>query len=575
MKSKKAPNTLQRLILGIVIALIFLTWASATRDVLQWAKINGLAKKALATNRQVDAILQAGQNLAFERGRTNVLLNAPLPVGRDNIAFIAERRSAVAKNLEPLLADSEVLDWPVSRHMKEEYLKLQPLRLAVDEALGKSKADRDPLLATRWLQTASNIVDDLGDMAATISLSQDSYTASFLTFSRMKILAFGLRSTLGIESSKIAASVSAGRIMTAAEIEDVRFLRGQSESAWNMMKREARISGNETVEMAVMKVDREFFTNYRPILDSALASFSAGSAARVKPDVLTAASVPALDSIAVFLKTLTDETAKDAQAYFGRTQASFKLSVSLTLVALVLGIFAMLMVIYRVFIPLKEIGDNLELLAKGDLSVELRTPRHEDEMTRGYAAVAAFRDSLVRRSELEAKLIRLSNSDGLTGLANRRCMDDSLEAEWHRAVRAEQPLAMVMFDVDFFKAYNDLYGHLVGDECLKMLARILLDHARRPGDLAARYGGEEFVAILPNLTIAQAAEWAETVRLDVESKRIPHSGSPIGFVTVSAGVASMIPARDASVLEFLRLADEGLYRAKAEGRNRVISRAGG
>lgn len=574
MRNKKHPRTLQRLLLGIVIALILLTWASASRDVIQWAKTYSSAKEALSTNEQIDAILQAGQNLAFERGRTNVLLNESMPAERNNLDFIAARRDAVAKSLEPLLVNRTILAYPISRHVKEEYFDLQSLRLAVDGAIGKEKKERDPELAARWFQTVSNIVDDLGEMAATVSLVHDKYTISFRTFSRMKILAFELRNEVGVESTRVAASVSANRIMSPSEMEEVQYLRGQSASTWNSLKTEVRISGNETINISLIKVDKEFFMTFRPLLDSALASYHAGSTARVPIGEITASSVPALDSIAGFLKILSEETAKDAQSYFARTQTSFKLSASLALVALVLGIFAILMVIYRLFIPLKEIGDQLERLAQGDLSVDVRTSRREDEMTRGYAAVVAFRDSLLRRNELEAKLIRLSNSDGLTGLANRRCMDDSLEAEWHRAERTKQPVAMAMFDVDFFKAYNDLYGHLVGDECLKVIARILLERARRPGDLAARYGGEEFVAILPGLTLAQATEWAESVRLEVETKRIPHSGSPNGFVTISAGVVSVVPARTASLLELLRLADEGLYRAKAEGRNRVISKAG-
>lgn len=574
MRNKKQPRTLQRLLLGIVIALILLTWASASRDVMQWAKTYGIAKEAITTNKQIDSILQAGQNLAFERGRTNVLLNKAMPAEKNDLDFIAARRDAVAKSLEPILVDRTILAHPISHHVKEEYFELQSLRLAVDGAIGKEKGARDPGLATRWFQTVSNIIDDLGEMAATVSLVQDKYTVSFRTFSRMKILAFELRNELGIESTKVAASVSANRIMSPSEMEEVQYLRGQSASTWNSLKKEVRISGNETLNLSLMRIDKDFFMTFRPLLDSVLASYHAGSGSRVPIGEITASSVPALDSIATFLKVLSEETTKNAQAYFARTQISFKLSVSLALIALVLGVFAMLMVIYRLFIPLKEIGDQLERLAQGDLSVGVQTSRREDEMTRGYAAVVAFRESLLRRNELEAKLIRLSNSDGLTGLANRRCMDDSLDAEWHRAARTGQPVAMAMFDVDFFKAYNDLYGHLVGDECLKIIARVLIERARRPGDLAARYGGEEFVAILPGLTIVQATEWAESVRLEVEAKRIPHSGSPNGFVTISAGVVSIVPARNASVLEFLRLADEGLYRAKAEGRNRIISKAG-
>jgi diguanylate cyclase (GGDEF)-like protein len=127
-----------------------------------------------------------------------------------------------------------------------------------------------------------------------------------------------------------------------------------------------------------------------------------------------------------------------------------------------------------------------------------------------------------------------------------------------------------MFDVDFFKKYNDRYGHLAGDECLRKVAEAFRSRLRRPGDLAARYGGEEFVVVLPGLDLAQCGEWAESARKAIYDLALPHDDHPEGRLTVSAGAVSIIPARDESILELIRLADECLYRAKAAGRNRIV-----
>jgi len=126
-----------------------------------------------------------------------------------------------------------------------------------------------------------------------------------------------------------------------------------------------------------------------------------------------------------------------------------------------------------------------------------------------------------------------------------------------------------MIDVDFFKKFNDRYGHIAGDDCLKKIAAAMKESAKRSGDFVGRFGGEEFVAILPGLEIEEAAAWAETLRAAVERARIPHEDSHTGCVTVSIGLVSLSPDKAGNMLELIRLADEALYRAKANGRNRV------
>ncbi len=169
-------------------------------------------------------------------------------------------------------------------------------------------------------------------------------------------------------------------------------------------------------------------------------------------------------------------------------------------------------------------------------------------------------------------LKNLSSMDGLTGIANRRRFDETLEREWHRAARSSVPISLVMIDVNSFKAYNDHYGHVAGDECLRVVAQVLQACFARSTDLVARYGGEEFAAILPGTDEPGAAFAARKAVDEIRSREIEHVCSAAADrLTVSAGVASTIPAPGTSPEFLVQVADKMLYQAKTEGRNRVKS----
>jgi two-component system, LuxR family, sensor histidine kinase TtrS len=168
-------------------------------------------------------------------------------------------------------------------------------------------------------------------------------------------------------------------------------------------------------------------------------------------------------------------------------------------------------------------------------------------------------------------LKRLSTLDGLTGVANRRQFDETLVNEWARGARTSMSLALIMIDIDHFKAHNDRHGHQAGDECLRKVAEVLRTNVGRSGDLVARYGGEEFAVILPGTLASGGIAVAERIRRAIEAIKLPHVNNVVGHdVTVSLGVAALIPDTRTSLEELVTQADQALYQAKSVGRNHVI-----
>ncbi|MBN1378815.1 MAG: diguanylate cyclase [Gammaproteobacteria bacterium] len=231
-------------------------------------------------------------------------------------------------------------------------------------------------------------------------------------------------------------------------------------------------------------------------------------------------------------------------------------------------------------------GDVIAARVEGCLA-QYRTDRHQSlvllrclDKRKSNARFLALNDRLdeITRERLSLyqsgddmrELQRLALVDSLTSLPNRRSLDKNLDFEWKRASREGKPLSTILLDIDFFKAFNDTYGHLAGDGCLKEVARTVQIASQRPADLTARYGGEEFAVLLPATEREGAVIVAERIRKEVERLGILHAASDINdVVTVSLGVATIVPTLDVSPLELLSKADKALYQAKAAGRNRV------
>lgn len=224
--------------------------------------------------------------------------------------------------------------------------------------------------------------------------------------------------------------------------------------------------------------------------------------------------------------------------------------------------------------PMSKLVRLAQRFGAGDLNARTDTEGWPPEFAAPARAFNAMADRISRREaelkDANQRLVDLAAQDGLTGLSNRRHFDEALEREWQRAARAQTPLALISLDVDFFKLYNDRYGHLAGDECLRQVSNVIRGTARRGADVKARVGGEEFAVLLPGTSAEDAVSLAEHMRSSLEAMAIAHDASAFGHVSISCGVAAAIPRPDTEVTALLSAADEALYRAKRIGRNRVV-----
>ena len=214
---------------------------------------------------------------------------------------------------------------------------------------------------------------------------------------------------------------------------------------------------------------------------------------------------------------------------------------------------------------LVKLPDNIELVAR----IRYHSRSYMTLLQRD-AAYRALRVSQQQLLDTNLVLQRLMNSDGLTGLSNRRHFDEYLELEWRRALRDQNQLSLLMIDVDYFKSFNDSFGHLEGDEALRKVATAIRDASSRPSDLPARYGGEEFAIVLPNTSQGGARLVAEKLRQAVEALKIPHISPTEGScLTISIGLATLTPQHSGNCRQLISAADKGLYLAKKNGRNQV------
>jgi diguanylate cyclase (GGDEF)-like protein len=255
---------------------------------------------------------------------------------------------------------------------------------------------------------------------------------------------------------------------------------------------------------------------------------------------------------------------------FGNIIARIRLGFALA-VSLCIYIFYIIFNILLSYVSINFwINDAIMLLVIMTISL-IGNYQLEKEYRRKVLFTLLLAIESIKLEKSNKTLTRLSISDSLTELANRRLFDDTIDREWRVCIRRNTPLSILFIDIDYFKAYNDNYGHQAGDDCLRKIAKELKEYSRRPHDLCARYGGEEFVILLPEVGLSEAVELAGKIRTDIKKLNIKHDYSKIAsHVTVSIGVAETIPTSNNNYHNLIQMADKALYIAKSDGRDRVV-----
>lgn len=243
----------------------------------------------------------------------------------------------------------------------------------------------------------------------------------------------------------------------------------------------------------------------------------------------------------------------------------------ITVLIIMAAFLAFLPISKRLMRPFTYLAEGIGRMKEGDYTIQLDPEKFKTTPKEIRQIMCVFNEMAASIQNNKNILKRLSHTDGLTGVANRRLFDERLDEAWAACTEAEKPLSLIFIDIDHFKQYNDRFGHLEGDACLKKVARAVDALIEEDEQLVARYGGEEFVVILPNTDTKEASSIAKQMQKEVEALRILRSGPEEGqYVTVSIGVATVQPTEEKKKEDLIELADQALYEAKSKGRNKIV-----
>ena len=358
-------------------------------------------------NRLSDHLLQAAQNLAFERGRINVLLNSADPSSAQDLAFVAGRRQAADKALTAAMEDAGEFA-PALRNLNESLNALAAMRLRVDDAIRLPHPARDSRLPGQWLAAVSTFISDVGRSLEALKLATASDDGSTFVFSALKLHALGLRDAAGQEASLLARAVASGQPLDHEGLARIFALRGKAAAHWAVIESDLEFLGNRRLSTAAEGVRRHLFTKFRLLQDEVLVQANSGHYTVPLSD-LTGASLPALDSIAALMSEVVAVTREHVDAQGSR--AARRLAFASVLVgAVVLLLVTLAWIVARgIIVPLSRLTRTLYDLADGNINVAVPYMRRRDEVGRIAESLDTFRGALMTRNEAE-KALRLSQT---------------------------------------------------------------------------------------------------------------------------------------------------------------------
>jgi len=511
-----------------------------------------------------EQLILAVENLAFERGRTNVVLAAAKPIDSMNLAFIQSRRqhadAAFAAGLELLAAMEPQLVGP----LQAEHDKYRRLREQVDSALNLPATARESKLRGEWFGQATQFIEQLRNAFA--QLGKDEMDAGrFGFYHRYQFNGIEFRLIAGQSASVVTSALNKAAPVTAAEYQAYIELRAQADYLWSRIEAETLDFASAKLLEQKKQVEQAYYREYRPVQEKMLGLAMNGQPLGTTVGQLAALSVPAMDAVFALIKQANAEAHEYAmreqeQAAVELQIAVLQFALSIVFVVFILGYFH-----YRLFWPLQQIVQAQKNIVAGETMPFLQAEAARgDEIGLLAQGVTRLQASMLEERRLKDRNADLAMTDRLTGLNNRQLLDREIDAMMELADRYQEPISMILLDLDRFKTVNDKWGHPVGDEVLKRTARLTSEQVRK-SDMLIRLGGEEFLIVLPRTDLTGATITAEKIRQVLMNTL----HAPAGIVTASFGVAERNRAE--SFKNWYKRCDEAMYQAKQTGRNRVMA----
>ncbi len=501
--------------------------------------------------------------LAFERGRTNVVLTAETPIGDSNRAFINDRRKQVDDYLNAGITRLVSINPEEAENLKGQYNRLKELRLYTDTQAQLSRAERDALFPSIWFQKSTFIIFQIKKAIEEMERpTSDHGFFDFYHHFQLDCVEFRLYS--GYSASILTSVINQGNRLSSSEYEIFIENRSTADYIWRSIEKNVSDINRSELTEKKDKVYNEYYKTYRTFQNEVLLKAMNGSATRADAERLANLSVEAFDSIFELIREVNCETDRSVNEL--ESKAVQQLKIALWQFFLVLG-FALFMLVYfrvRLFAPLERIIRALKSIVDGQPVVPLEEElKRKDEIGLLTQGVKMLHTSLQETQQLKNLSEKLATQDCLTGLYNRQMLEQEVEKLIVRAERYEEAVSMILIDLDHFKKVNDTWGHPIGDEVLIQTAQTV-KKVIRSADQFFRFGGEEFLILMPHTNVIDAERAAEKIRVAMETARHPVAGQ----VTASLGVSERNKKEEFS--SWYKRTDETLYQAKKMGRNRVV-----
>lgn len=509
-----------------------------------------------------DHLILAIENMAFERGRTYVVLAAAKPVDSANLAFIQSRRQRGDAEIAASLKLLAVMQPQLVGPLQAEHEKYRRLREQADVAINLPAAERDPQLGAAWFAQATHFIEQLRNAFAQLG-KREMDAGWFDHYHKYQFNGIEFRLIAGQSASVVTAALNKAGPVTAAEYQAYIELRAQADYLWSRIEADTLDFANEKLLAQKNRLEQAYYRDYRPVQEKMMELAMAGQPAGILVAQLTALSVPAMDSVFGLIKQANAAAREYAMREQEQAAVELKIAVlqftlSIVFVVFILGYFH-----YRLFRPLQQIVLAQKSIIAGETAPFLQAEAARgDEIGLLAQGVIRLQTSMLEERRLKDMNADLAMTDRLTGLNNRQLLDREIDAMMELADRYQEPISLIVFDLDRFKMVNDKWGHPVGDEVLKQAARLAGEQVRK-SDLLIRLGGEEFLLVLPHTGITGATITAEKIR----DALVNTAHAAAGIVTASFGVAERNRAE--SFKNWYKRCDDAMYQAKKTGRNRV------